>query len=112
MAINWIQSQGKKTSSYAINVDSKVALLAIANKHTTHPLGIAIMVKAIKLRNSTSITFHWVKGNAGLEGNERADYLAKTVVRYKNTIAHDLIPAIEESKYWKTTIQKSGMKYV
>jgi len=60
MAIDWIESQGKKTSSYAINVDSKAALLAIANKHTTHPLAVAIRVKAIKLRNSTSITFHWV----------------------------------------------------
>ena len=29
MAVDWIQSQGKKTS-YAINVDSKAALLAIA----------------------------------------------------------------------------------
>ena len=37
MAVDWIQNQGKKTSSYVINVDSKAALLAIANKHTTHP---------------------------------------------------------------------------
>jgi len=92
MAIDWIQSQGKKTSSYAINVDSKAALLAIANKHTTHPLAIAIRVKAIKLKNSTSITFHWVKGHAGLKGNERADYLVKTVVRYITTIAYNEIP--------------------
>jgi len=39
-----------------------------------------------------AITFHWVKGHVGLKGNERADYLAKTVVRYKNTIAYDEIP--------------------
>jgi ribonuclease HI len=62
MAVDWIQSQGKKTSSYAINVVSKAALLAIANKHTTHPLAIATRLKTIELRNSTSITFHWVKG--------------------------------------------------
>ena len=92
VAIDWIQSQGKKTSSYTMNVDSKVALLAIANKNTTHPLAVAIRVKAIKLRNSTSITFHWVKGRVGLKGNERADYLAKTVARYNNTIAYDEIP--------------------
>jgi ribonuclease HI len=61
MAIDWIQSQGKRISSYAINVDSKAALLAIANKHTTHPIAIANRVKTIKLRNSTSVTFHWVK---------------------------------------------------
>jgi len=92
MTIDWIQSQGKKTSSYAINVDSKAALLAIANKHSTHPLAVAIRVKAIKLRISTSITFHWVKGHAGLKGNERADCLAKTDARYKNSIAYDEIP--------------------
>ena len=92
MAIDWIQSQGKKISSYSINVDSKAALLAIANKHTTHPLPVVIKVKAITLRNSTSITFHWVKGHTGLKGNERADYLAKTVARYNTTIAYYEIP--------------------
>jgi ribonuclease HI len=81
MAVDWIQSQRKKTSSHAINVDSRAALLAIANKHTTHPLAIATRLKTIKLRNSTSITFHWVKGHVGLKGNERADYLAKTDAR-------------------------------
>ena len=85
MTVDWIQSQGKKTSSYAINVDSKAALLAIANKHTTHPLAVATRLKTIKLRNSTSITFHWLKGHAGLKGNERADYLAKTVASYNTT---------------------------
>jgi ribonuclease HI len=91
MAIDWIQSQRKETS-YAINVDSKAALLAIANKHTTHPIVVAIREKTIKLRNSTSITFHWVEGHAGLKGNERAGYLAKTAARYNTTIAYNKIP--------------------
>ena len=93
-AVDWIQRQGKKTSSssYAINVDSKAALLAIANKHTTHPLVVATWLKTIKLRNSTSITFHWVKGQAGLKGNERADYLAIRVASYNTTIFYDEIP--------------------
>ena len=77
MAVDWIQSQGKKTFSYTINVDSKAALLAIANKHTTHPLAVATRLKTTELRNSTSLTFHWVKGHAGLKGNGRADYLTK-----------------------------------
>jgi ribonuclease HI len=93
MAVDW-QSQGKKTSSYAINVDSKAALLAIANRHTTQPLAVANRLKTIELRNSTSITFHWVKGHAGLKGNERADYLAKTVASYNTTVAYDVIPII------------------
>jgi hypothetical protein len=57
MAVYWIQSQGKKTSFYAINVDSKAALLAIANKHTTHPLAVVTRLKTTELRNCTSITF-------------------------------------------------------
>jgi ribonuclease HI len=77
MAVDWIQSQRQKISSYAINVDSKAALLAIANKHTKHPLAVETRLKTIELRNSTSITFQWVKGHVGLRGNERADYLAK-----------------------------------
>jgi ribonuclease HI len=46
MAVDWIQNQRKKTS-YAINIDSKAALLAIANKHTTHPLAVAARMKTI-----------------------------------------------------------------
>jgi len=84
MAVDWIQSQRQKTSSYTINVDSKAALLAIANKHTSHPLAVATRLKTIELRNSTSITFHWVKGHAS---KERADYLAKIAASYNTTIA-------------------------
>jgi ribonuclease HI len=64
-----LKRQRKKTSSYAINVDSKAALLAIANKHTTHPLAVAIRRKTIELRKSTSVSFHWVKGHERLKGN-------------------------------------------
>ena len=37
MAVDWILNQRSQNSSYAINVDSKSALLAIANKHYTLP---------------------------------------------------------------------------
>jgi ribonuclease HI len=66
MAIDCIQSKWKKTSSYAINVDSKAAQLAIANKHTTHPLATAARMKITELRKSTLIAFHWVKAHIGL----------------------------------------------
>ena len=48
-------------------------------------------MKAIKLRNSTSITLRWVTGRAGLKGNERADYLAKTVARYNTRVSQKVI---------------------
>ena len=47
MAVDWIQNQGKKTSSYAINLDSKAAILAIANKKITHPLAVATRLKKL-----------------------------------------------------------------
>jgi len=92
IAIDWIQNQWKKASTYAINVGSKAALLTIANKHTTHPLAVDTRRKTIVLRKDTSVTFHWVKGHSGLKGNERADYLAKTVASYKPATSYDAIP--------------------
>ena len=91
-AVKWIQRHRQKSLSYAINVDSKTALQAIANKRTTHPLVVDIRKKTIILSNSTSLTFHWVKGHAGLRGNERADYLARTAASYDTTIAYNAIP--------------------
>ena len=78
-AIDWIQNQCKKAPTYAINVDSKATILAIANKHTTHPLAVEARRKTIELRKYNSVTLHWLKGHSGLKGNERACYLAKTV---------------------------------
>jgi len=87
MAVDWIQSQRQKKPSYAINVDSKAALLANANKHKTHPLAVATRLRTIELRISTSITYRWVKGHVSLKGNKRADYLAKIAASYNTTIA-------------------------
>jgi ribonuclease HI len=92
MAMELIQSQRKSIPACATNVDSKAALLTIANKQKTHPLATAIREKIINLRHSTSITLHWVKGHAGLKGNERANYLAKTAASYCARIAYDKIP--------------------
>jgi ribonuclease HI len=92
MAVEWIQRQRQKSPSYAINVDSKTALLAIANKRTTDPLAVATRKKTIELRTLTSLTFHWVKVHAGLRDNERADYLARTTASYNTTIAYNAIP--------------------
>jgi len=55
-------------------------------------------LKTIELRNSTSITFHWVKGYAGLKGNERADYLDKITTSYNTTIAYYAIPINREKQ--------------
>jgi hypothetical protein len=90
--VDWTQNQWKGTSSYTIHVDSKAALLAIANKLSTHPLAVDTRRKIIELRMTTTITFHWTKGHTGLKGNERADYLAKTVASYNPNITYDTLP--------------------
>jgi cation transport ATPase len=116
MAMKWIQSQRRGVSACAINVDSKATLLTIANKQTTHPLATAIREKIINLRHSTSKTLQWVKGHAGLKGNERADCLAKTAASYCATTAYHKIPInqfkklLEEhyTKIWNARYQNSA----
>jgi len=56
MAVDWILNQRKKVASYAINVDSKAALFAIANKHSTHPLAVDTRRKTIELKTTTLIS--------------------------------------------------------
>ena len=80
-----------KTASYAVNVDSKAALLAIANKHSTETLAVDTSREIIELRTTTLITFHWIKEHTGLKGNERADCLAKTVASYNLTTTYDAL---------------------
>jgi ribonuclease HI len=113
MAMNWINNQRRSFLDCAINVDSKAAILSIANKQTTYPIATAIRKEIIKLRHTTSITLHWVKGHVGVKGNERADYLAKTAASYCENTAYNKIPInqgkklLEEhyTKIWNATYQ-------
>jgi len=113
---DWIQNKWKGTSSYAIHVDSKAAFLAITDKLSTHPLAVDTRRKIIELRTTTTITFHWIKGHTGLQGNERADYLVKTVASYNPNITYDTIPVSREkqlledyyTQIWDATYINSG----
>jgi hypothetical protein len=60
MAIDWIQNKRKKASTYAINVYLKAALLAMVNKHATHPLAVDTRRKTTEL-NSELQTYHHVR---------------------------------------------------
>ena len=67
-------------------------ILAIANKHTTHPIAVDTRRKLIELSKDISVKIHWVKGHSGIQGNEKADYMAKIVVSYIPNITYDTIP--------------------
>ena len=55
----------------------------------------------MELRTTTPITFHWIKGHTGLKGNEREDYLAKTLASYNLVIKYDAIPVSR----WKRLLE-------
>ena len=66
--------------------------MPLADKHARYPLAVEIRTKTIELSKSTTITYHWIKRHAGVQGNERSDYLAKIVASYKSTIDYTAIP--------------------
>lgn len=107
MAIEWIQHQRRRHESFAIHVDSKAALFAIKDRHTTHPIAVTIRTNSIKLKRHTSISFHWVKGHAGLLGNERADYLAKIAASYKTSIGYNRIPRTRSRQLLRQYYEKN-----
>jgi ribonuclease HI len=116
MAMEWIETHPNRPHTIAIHVDSKAALLTIKDKQTTHPLAAKIRTKVINLRNSSQISFHWVKGHAGLKGNERADYLAKIAASYIHVTSYNAVPRslgkkMLEDYYiqiWNATYTNSG----
>ncbi|XP_026321464.1 uncharacterized protein LOC113231118, partial [Hyposmocoma kahamanoa] len=83
-----------KANSIGIYSDSMAALQTVTNLGALHPLAVETRQNLRKalLRNKY-ISLFWIKAHAGLEGNERADHLAKeAAVGSKRRPDYDLCP--------------------
>ncbi|XP_026328107.1 uncharacterized protein LOC113236312 [Hyposmocoma kahamanoa] len=83
-----------KAHSYGIYSDSMAALQTVTNVRSLHPLAVETREN---LQTATYqkklVNLFWIKAHAGLEGNERADRLAKeAAVGSKRKHDYDLCP--------------------
>lgn len=80
--------------TFALYSDSMSALQTVTNLSSLHPLAVDTRknLSALKTQNKIATLF-WIKAHAGLEGNERADSLAKAAaLTLKKKPDYDLCP--------------------
>ncbi|XP_047028029.1 uncharacterized protein LOC124636138 [Helicoverpa zea] len=80
--------------SFGIYSDSMAALQTVKNHGCLHPLAVETRdnLKAIS-RQAKIVNLYWIKAHAGIEGNERADALAKeAAINSKKKPDYDLCP--------------------
>ncbi|XP_026331273.1 uncharacterized protein LOC113238652 [Hyposmocoma kahamanoa] len=79
---------------YAIYCDSRAAIQTVTGPESLHPLAVQTRnnIKTLYQQNKT-VTLYWIKAHAGLEGNERADELAKeAALKSKKRYNYDQCP--------------------
>ncbi|KAK3894956.1 hypothetical protein Pcinc_001312 [Petrolisthes cinctipes] len=93
--------------SFTIFSDSCSALQALCNFNSTHPLVLAILEWLVLLgRRGRKVTFCWVPAHVGVDGNERADALAKAVVSNSRPPARcHPVPAVDLRPYINATVR-------
>ncbi|CAH2210239.1 jg22693, partial [Pararge aegeria aegeria] len=98
----------RREGSFGIYSDSKSALETISNNDSKHHLAVQSRsnIKASILQNK-EISLFWIKAHAGLEGNERADALAKDAAKKMKTIPnYDQCPV----SFVKRQIRKESLE--
>lgn len=83
-----------KNTAHAIYSDSMAALQTVANHGALHPLAVATRDALRRCADrGKCVSLFWIKAHAGLEGNERADVLAKeAALRSKRKPDYDRCP--------------------
>lgn len=104
----------RKEISFGIYSDSRSSLEAVTNYGSVHPLAVETRknLRAIKYQNK-DVSLFWVKAHAGLQGNERADQLAKEAAqRLKTKPDYDLCPiSFVKSLIRRETVDKWNRRY-
>ncbi|XP_063375364.1 uncharacterized protein LOC134662990 [Cydia amplana] len=83
-----------KAKTFGVYSDSMAALQTLKNSNCLHPLAVEARenIRSCSIQGK-SISIHWIKAHAGLEGNERADQLAKeAALDSKQKPEYDLCP--------------------
>ncbi|KAJ2947204.1 hypothetical protein O0L34_g16912 [Tuta absoluta] len=84
-----------ETGAETTNVmsDSRSSLELLRNSQSFHPLSFQIRknIKDLQTRNQT-IRLFWIRAHVGVEGNERADQLAKQAAKMKVKPIYDCCP--------------------
>ncbi|KAJ2952392.1 hypothetical protein O0L34_g4679 [Tuta absoluta] len=80
--------------SFGIFSDSMAAIQTVKNPSSLHPLAVEARDNLKKISSQDKdVTLFWIKAHAGLEGNERADQLAKEAAqKLKKRPDYDLCP--------------------
>ena len=86
LAVVWILNQQREA---IICSDSESALKAIECRDTSNSM--AIEIRSLLQSSNHHICLKWVKAHIGIEGNEKADTLAKEASQIEN-ISFDLLP--------------------